>query len=312
MTTQSPETSPDATSWALLLLLSAIWGASFMFIGVAVKDLSALQIVLARVVLAALLLLPVHWFLQGPLPRDGHIWVAAGGMSILNNIVPFLLITWGQHHIASGLASVVNATTPIFAAVFMAMAGLEGITPRKALALVIGLAGVAILQGINVSDLNSETLGILAVMGGAMFYGLSAPWSKTRLKGIAPLSTATCQLLLSAIGMAVIVALFGDVGEYADMSGQTVWALIGLAGLSTSFAYLLFFKIIARAGPSFVSLCTMIIPLSAILLGFLVLDEKLNANEVAGALVIGLALAIIDGRPLRWFGLLKAAPTPRP
>lgn len=301
--TKPPQTQADIQSWLLLIILSILWGGSFMFIAVAVKELSALQIVLARVGLAALLLIPIHLVWQGPLPTDRRTWTAALGMSVMNNVLPFTLITWGQHYITGGLASVINATTPMFTALFLAAFSLEAITPRKIIALVIGLVGVGIIRGVEFSNMGPQGLGILAVMLASCFYGLSGPWSKTRLVGITPLTTATCQLIGSSIMMMVIVGIFGDFGEYAGVTTHTWAALIGLAAFSTSLAYLLFFRIIARAGPSFVSLCTMIIPVFAILMGFLFLGETLTLNEVLGACVIGIALLIIDGRVLKRFGL---------
>lgn len=293
----------DAQSWGLLLILSVIWGGSFLFIAVAVKELPALLIVLARVGIAAAILLPIHLAMQGPLPRDLKTWISCGGMSIMNNVIPFTAISWGQHHITGGLASVINATTPMFAALFMALAGLEGITPRKAIALALGLVGVLVLKGGGFGDLGAQTFGILAVVLASACYGLSAPWSKVRLAGIPPLTTATLQLSMSTIIMAVIVLLFAEPAQYFAVSGKTWLSLFLLAAVSTSIAYLLFFRIIARAGPSFVSLVTMIIPVSAILMGYLLLNERLTINEVLGALTIGLALVIIDGRMLRYIGV---------
>jgi drug/metabolite transporter (DMT)-like permease len=257
-------------------------------------------------VIAAAVLVPVHLMVQGALPRDKRTWIAAAGMSVMNNVIPFTLITWGQHFITGGLASVVNATTPMFAVVFMALAGLEAITPRKAVALVIGLIGVAVLQGVNFSGLSAQSLGILAVASASAFYGLSAPWSKKMLTGIPPLTTATCQLMLSSVLMTGIALFFGDIPQLAQASTTTWMALVGLAVLSTSIAYLLFFGIIQRAGPSFVSLVTMIIPVSAILLGYFIIGEKLTLQDIIGAAIIGVALIIIDGRLLSRFGLLKA------
>lgn len=293
----------DAQSWILLLILSVIWGGSFMFIGVAVKELPPLLIVLARVGIAAAILIPVHLLFQGKLPHDPRIWLACGGMSIMNNVIPFTAISWGQQYIAGGLASVINATTPMFAALFMALAGLESITPRKSIALGLGLAGVLVLKGGGFGDLGAQTLGILAVVLASACYGLSAPWSKVRLVGIPPLTTATLQLAMSSVIMAVIVVLFAEPADYALASRETWISLVLLAAVSTSVAYLLFFRIIARAGPSFVSLVTMIIPVSAILMGYVVLNERLTINEVIGALIIGLALVVIDGRALRYVGI---------
>ncbi len=296
----------DTQAWALLIVLAAIWGASFMFIGVAVKELPALLIVLARVAIAAAILLPVHFIVIGKLPGDRRSWTACLGMSVMNNVIPFTLISWGQLHIASGLASVINATTPMFAAIFMALAAYEAITLRKAIALIIGFCGVVILKGTDFSDLGLQTLGIFAVMTASAFYGLSAPWSKKMLQGIPPLTIATCQLMGSTIIMAGIVLPTSDLSLYAKASTQTWLAMLALAAISTSLAYLLFFHIIARAGPSFVSLVTMLVPVSAIALGFLFLDEKLTSNEIIGALVIGLSLIIIDGRMLKYAGFKLA------
>ena len=300
------ELKTDGRSWAMLALLALIWGGSFMFIGVAVKELPALLIVFARVGIAALILLPLHLILQGPLPKDARTWISCGGMSIMNNVLPFTAISWGQHHIASGLASVINATTPMFAAVAMALFSLEAITLRKMVALVIGFIGVMVLKGGNFGDLGSQTYGILAVTFASLCYGFSTPWSKTRLMGIPPLTTATCQLTISTVFMAVLVFLFSEPQLYADVSAKVWLALFGLAALSTSLAYLIFFSIVRRSGPSFVSLVTMLVPVSAIILGYFVLGETLTLHEIAGALIIGLALVIIDGRALKWVGLSPA------
>lgn len=305
MTTQTANANLniDGKSWGLLALLSLIWGGSFLFVGIAVKELPALLIVLARVGMAAAILLPIHLLLQGPLPRNAKTWIACGGMSIMNNAIPFTLISWGQHHITGGLASVVNATTPMFATLFMAAFAYEAITIRKAIALIVGFVGVVILQGANFSDIGSQTWGILAVAVASVCYGLSAPWSKKMLVGIPPLTIATCQLSLSTLIMTAIVLLFADPTQYAAASSKTWAALLALAAISTSLAYLIFFRIIERAGPSFVSLVTMLVPVSAILLGYLILGEALSLREIVGALIIGSALVIIDGRVLKWLGV---------
>jgi len=296
----------DATSWAMLFVLAMIWGGSFMFVAVAVKELPAMLIVLARVGIAALILIPVHLVFQGPLPRDRRTWIACGGMSILNNVLPFTAIAWGQHAITGGLASVINATTPMFGAIFMTLFALEAVSLRKVIALVLGLIGVIILKGRNFGDLGPQSLGILAVVFASACYGLSSVWSKKYTMGIPPMTTATCQLITSSTVMAVLVLLFSDVKLYAAASFNTWAALLTLAALSTSIAYLIFFRIIQRAGPSFVILVTMLVPLSAILLGFLVLGETLSLHEVIGAVIILGALVIIDGRALQKLGLKLA------
>jgi drug/metabolite transporter (DMT)-like permease len=300
------ETKPNANDWALLLLLSMIWGGSFMFVGVAVKELPALLIVFARVGLAALILIPVHLIVQGPLPRDGKTWFAAGGMSVLNNVLPFTAIAWGQHYLGSGMASVINATTPMFAVIFMALFGLEALILRKVLALGLGLFGVLVLKGGGFGDLGPQSLGILAVSFASMCYGLTTVWAKKFLVGIAPMTTATCQLTVSGSIMGVLAFGFSEPALYVKASWQTWEALIAIAALSTAVAYLIFFRIIAKAGPSFVALVTMLVPLSAIVLGIVVLQESLSLHEFIGAAIIIAALAIIDGRVLRLFQVKRA------
>jgi drug/metabolite transporter (DMT)-like permease len=292
--------------WLLLIVLSAIWGGSFFFIAVAVKELPPLLIVFARVAMAAAFIVPLHLIFRGALPRDPRPWIGGLGMAIMNNTLPFTLITYAQATIESGLASVLNATSPIFTVIFMAMAGFDAITPRKIVALVIGLLGVAVLQNATFNIAEGQTLAILAVVGAAFCYGASGPWSKHMLTGVHPITTATCQLIFSTLIMGVVVLMFQDTAPYATASLNTWLAMAGLAFLSTTIAYFIFFKILNSAGASFVSLCTMIIPVFAILLGYLFLGERLSSNEVLGAGIIGCALVIIDGRLLRRVGLTLA------
>ena len=293
----------DTQSWLTLAVLALIWGGSFMFVGVAVKELPALLIVFARLGLAAAILLPLHLYFQGALPRDSKTWIACAGMSILNNVLPFTAISWGQHYISGGLASVINATTPMFGAAFMALFAMEKLSLRKGLALALGLVGVIVLKEGKFGDLGAQSLGILAVTFASACYGISTVWAKKRLMGIAPITIATCQLLSSATIMAVLVATFSTPSLYFAASSQTWAALIGLAALSTSIAYLIFFRINKRSGPSFVVLVTMLVPVSAILLGYWILNEQLSLIQLVGAAIIFSALLIIDGRVLAKLGI---------
>ncbi len=300
---QTSNASVSNQNWALLLLLSVLWGGSFLFVGIAVKELPALLIVFARVSIAAAVLVPVHLLMQGALPRDPKRWMALAGMSVFNNVIPFTAIVYGQHYITAGLASVINATTPLFGAMFMALAAVESLTGRKIAGLLLGLAGVIVLKGVGFGDLNQETIGILAVVCASASYGISALWAKKNLAGIPPVTSATCQLLSSTVMMAILVLMFSDPGQYRSVSVGTWAALIGLAILSTSIAYLIFFRIIAAAGASVVLLVTMIIPVPAVIMGAVFLGERLSLREILGAFMICAGLMVIDGKFLRWIGL---------
>ncbi len=285
--------------WGLLVLLSVIWGGSYLFVGIAVKELSPLVIVMARVMLAAAALLPVHLILIGPLPTDRASWTAIVGLSILNNVIPFSLIVTGQTMIASGLASVINATSPLFGVGLLAVAGLEPLSLRKLVGIVIGIMGVAILKGGTLLGDGSQSVGILLCLAAAASYGLGSLWAKQKLKGTAPMSMATGQLLCSSAIMGVIAFSFDDPSQLLHASAESWGALLGLSLLATSFAYIIFFRVVARSGPANVLLVTMMIPVSAIAMGVTVLGETLEMREILGAIVIILALLIIDGRALR-------------
>ncbi len=282
--------------WGLLLLLSVLWGGSFLFVGIAVRDLSPLVIVMARVVIAAAVLVPIHALLIGPLPRDRATWTAIIGMSILNNVIPFSLLVTGQTMIASGLASVINATTPLFGVAILAAAGREPLVMRKLAGIAIGVAGVVILKGGTILGDGSQSIGILLCLGAAASYGLGSLWAKLTLKSAAPLSMATGQLLCSSLIMAAIAFAFDEPAQLLRASWASWAALLGLAVLATSLAYILFFRVVARSGPANVLLVTMMIPVSAIAMGVSVLGETLELREIAGTAVILLALLIIDGR----------------
>ena len=291
----------DPRDWLLLVLLSILWGGSYFFAGVVVKELPPLTIVLARVAIAVAILLPVHWLLQGRLPSELNNWTPFIVMAVLNNVIPFSLIVTGQTQIASGLASVLNATTPLFAVVILAAFGDEKLVGRKILGIAIGLAGVIVLRGQGFDAIEGKTLGIALCLGAAASYGFAGLWGRRRLAGIPPLTSATCQLICSSVIMALLAFAFEQPWRL-PMPSLAAWsALLGFAALSTALAYIVFFQILARSGAANVMLVTLLVPVTAILLGYFILGEPLQLREIAGALVIASSLLIIDGRVLGFF-----------
>jgi len=282
--------------WGLLVFLSLLWGGSFFFIGVAVKELSPLVIVMARVAIAAAVLLPLHLFMIGKLPGDRASWVGFAGMALLNNVIPFSLIVGGQTMIASGLASVINATTPMFGALALAAGGVEPLIRRKIVALLVGLAGVAVLKGTDLTSLGGQSLGILMCLAAAASYGLSGLWAKRMMTGVKPLTMATGQLLCSTVLMIVLAFAFDRPITLLGASSVAWASIIAMALFSTALAYIVFFQILATSGAANVLLVTMLVPVSAILLGHFFLDEALEWREIIGALIIAGALVVFDGR----------------
>ena len=289
----------DARDWSLLALLSVLWGGSFFFNGVVLRELPPLTVVLLRVTIAAIILLPLLWVYRIGFPKGVSGWKPFFAIALLNNILPFCLIVVGQTYIPSGLASILNATTPLFTVLVMAAAGDEKLHMRRVAGVIAGLIGVSILHGQELGFQSGEGIGILLCLAAAFSYGLSALYARRKLSDSPPLATATFQMLASSLMMTVIAAIFERPWQLS-MPGVTTWlAVIGLAALSTALAYIVFFQILRRSGSTNVMLVTLLIPVTAILLGYLVLGESVSLREMIGALVIGSALLLIDGRVLK-------------
>ena len=288
--------------WLMLFALSIIWGGSFFFVEIAVSELPPLVIVLCRVGLAASVLWAIILARGIALPHGREVWLSFLGMGMLNNAIPFFLIVWGQQSIASGLASILNATTPIFTVViahfFLAD---EQISTRKFVGILIAIAGVVILvlPSIGLGE-TSTLLGQLAILGATISYGFASVFGR-RFKslGISPMMSSAGQLTGStALLLPVTLAMHSPLDM--AMPGTTVLiALILLAVACTALAYLLFFSILSSAGATNIALVTLLVPVTAVLLGVLVLGEKLSANHLIGMAGISLGLLVLDGRLFR-------------
>lgn len=288
-----------ATEWALLLALSVLWSASFLFVGVAVRELPPLTIVVARVALAALALHLVLRVTDRSLPRQKRVWAAFFGMGLLNNAIPFTLFSWGQSHIASGVASILNATTPLFTVlVAHFLTADERATPRKLAGVVIGLLGVAVMiGGAALPSLGVDVLAQLAMLAAAIAYAFAGVYGRRfRAMGVGPIETAAGMLTASTLMLAPLMLIADRPWTLPIPSAVTLGALVGLALLSTSLGYILYFRILATAGATNLLLVTFLIPVSAILFGTTLLGERLELRHFLGMATIGLGLAAIDGR----------------
>ncbi|NTF40688.1 DMT family transporter [Rhizobium rhizogenes] len=292
--------SMGALEWGMLVALSLLWGGSFLFNGILVRELPPFTIVTARVALAAIALHVIVRMTGHSMPRDRQAWLAFFGMGFLNNVIPFLLIVWGQTHIASGLASILNATTPLFGVVVAHfLTADEKMTGNRLIGVIVGFAGVALMIGPSVlaSLGGSNALAQLAVLAAAFTYSLAGIFGRRfRRMGLAPIIPAAGQVTASTV-LLLPIALFVDrPWTLAIPSSETWLALAGLAILSTAIAYVLFFRILATAGATNLMLVTFLIPVSAILLGALILGEDLQMKHFIGMAMIAVGLAAIDGR----------------
>ncbi|WP_240791312.1 DMT family transporter [Roseomonas sp. AR75] len=290
--------------WGLLLALSLVWGASFFFAAVALTGFPPFTIVLARVAIAAAALALACRLLGMELPRGRAQWLACAGMGLLNNAVPFALIIMGQRYIPSGLAAVVNAATPVFAVLCAHwLTTDEKLTPNRLGGALTGLVGVAILAGpaAFTAGHGAELLGIVLSLGACLSYGLSGVWARrVKRAGLAPLPAATGQCAASTLIMLPLVLLFDQPWTLAAPPQAAVIALVGFGLFSTALAYWMFYTLIARAGATNAMLVTLLVPVTALLLGTQLLDETLAARHFAGMAVIALGLLVIDGRALAW------------
>jgi len=296
---QQQQPTMGLLEWALLLVLSVLWGGSFFFSKVALQQLPPFTVVLGRVGIAAAAL-AVYLRLQAHgIPRSFEAWTAFFGMGMLNNLVPFSLLFWGQTTIASGLASILNATTPLFSIlVAHFLTSDEKMTPNKISGVALGIAGVVALIGPDVlSGVNRSLLAMIACLGAALSYGFAGVFAKRfQSVGIAPAVGAFGQVTATSIMMVPIVLVIDAPWHLSPPNMTTLVALLGLALLSTALAYVIFFRILAAGGAINSSLVTLLIPVSAILLGSAVLGERLAAKHFVGMLLIGMGLIAIDGR----------------
>lgn len=298
------------SQWLLLIVLSVLWGGSFLFVGIAIKELPPLTIVLARVGLAALLLVPVVLVLGHRLPEKLAAWQPFFVMAVLNNVIPFTLITFGQREVASGLASVLNATTPLFTLLIAHwLTTDEKLKANKLTGVLMGIAGIAVLLGPEaILGRASSLFGMTLCVTACISYGFAGYWGR-RLRRTPALVSAACQLLCSTLVLSVLAGLNERPWTLDWPSRPTLLAVIGLAALSTSLAYVIFFRILSVSGPTNVMLVTLLIPISGITFGIMLLDETLLWRHIAGALIIGAGLLVIDGRA---FARLKSAsPSPQ-
>jgi len=287
--------------WFLIVILSIIWGASFFFVEVAVERMTPLTIVLCRVGFASFLLLGFVWFTGRKMPKDFGIWGAFLAIGMLNNVIPFSLITWGQQHIDSSLASILNATTPVFSVIFAHfLTRDEPLTKSRLTGVLFGWMGVAILIGIEaLSGVGMKIAGQAAVLGASLLYAFAAIFGR-RFKEFDPVVVAAGMLTGSTIIMIPLTFIMEQ--PLALNPTSVTWAaLFGLSAVSTALAYIIYFYVLSRAGATNILLVTFLIPVSAISLGMMVLGEAPGWNVFAGMALIFMGLIFIDGRLLKRF-----------
>ena len=288
----------------ILLLLAFVWGGSFFFQQVALHSIAPLTLVLGRTALAAGLLWLFLWLRGTRLPLPPGAASAYLVLALLNTVIPWILFVHAQTQISGGLASIFNATTPIWGIlVAHVLTADEKATPGKIAGVLLGFAGVGLMfVGRLRGGGDGSLLAELECLGATLAYALAGIWARRfRTMGIEPAAVATGQLTAAALVMLPLVLLF-EPPWHAAMPTLAAWAsLTALAVVSTSLGYVLYFRLIASAGATNALLVTLLIPIPAILLGALVLGDQLAPRHFAGMALIAAGLAAIDGRLFRRF-----------
>ena len=290
--------------WFQLFFLSVLWGGSYFFIKVILVDLKPFSAVLGRVFIAAIVLNIIVRATGQRMPTSLKMWGSFFVMGFLNNLLPFSLIFWGQTQISSSLASILNATTPVWTVLLAHFLTVdEKVTPSRISGVIFGMIGVVFMIGVDaLQGLGSNVIAQLIVVGAAISYACAGIYGK-RFKGTPAIVTATGQITTTTLMMVPIVIIF-DKPWLMSMPGlNTWWALLGLALLSTTLAYIIYFRLLSSAGATNLLLVTFLIPVSAILLGTIILGEHLDLQHVVGMGFIGLGLIAIDGRLFGKIGL---------
>jgi drug/metabolite transporter (DMT)-like permease len=276
-----------------LFALSFIWGWSFLFIRVAGQDLTPSAVAAGRCALGALVLLVVLRVRNIPLPRDRRTLLGLLFVGGVGSAIPFTLLAWGGQHIDSGLSAVLNASTPLFTAGLAVPFLGERARPRVVAGLLLGFVGVAVVAGVGGDELSGTYgLAVLAPVLAGLFYGLTFCFAARNLMDIPSVVAATGQV----VGATILLAPFAVVTTVTDgtMPGpRQVLSMLLLGSIGTGVAYMLSFRIIADLGPTIASLCTYIIPVVALVVGALVLDESITARVIVGGAITIAAVAVV-------------------
>lgn len=286
--------------WFQLIFLSLLWGGAFFFSKVALSELRPFTIVLGRASIAAIVLNLIVRVTGYQMPSSPKIWSTFLVMGLLNNLIPFSLIFWGQTQISSSLASILNATALLWTVLLAHFLTVdEHLTPNRLAGVLLGLVGIVIMIGPDaLQGLGLNVLAQVAVVGAAVSYAFAGIYGK-RFKGTPPIVVSAGQITCTTL-MMIPIALLVDQPWLLPLPSLKIWgAILGLALFSTALAYIIYFRLLATVGATNVLLVTLLVPVSALWLGITILGEQLDARHFMGLGLIGLGLAIIDGRLLQ-------------
>jgi drug/metabolite transporter (DMT)-like permease len=298
--------------WALFLGLGFFWGSSYFWIKVALETVPPLTMIGGRLVLASIFLWAVVLLIRDPLPRSarqyGHLMV----MALVNIVVPFILIAFGEQSIDSALASILNATVPLFVIV---MAPLflpdEGITWPRVAGLAVGFAGVILLVAPDLVNMNDNDLtGELLLLGSSLSYAIGNIYAKRNVKGLAPRIPALFQVFLAMLVIVPAALIIDRPFATVQPAPEAIIAIVWLGIIGSGLAYICYFTILANWGATRTSLVAYLLPVVGILLGSAILGDPLTLNRIAGTALVIAGIALVNSGPaFRRFAASRAART---
>lgn len=286
-----------------LLLLAGLWGPSFIFIKVAVTEIPPLTLVTGRVGLAAALLYAVLRWQGRNLPGLGRLWQHYAVMALFSNVLPFVLISWGEIHVDSAPAAILNGTTPLFTILLAHFfAADDQMTPAKITGVVLGFGGLALLIAPSLfAGVRATTWGLLAIAVGSASYGVALVYGRNHLRG-ATLATPTAQLFLATACLLPLAFWLEQPFNLSLPSWPALGSLLALAVLGTAVAFIVYYRLLAQASATYLSMVTYLLPVFGVILSVVVLDEKLGWNAYAGCGLILLGVMVVNGvfYRIRW------------
>ncbi|OGK06818.1 MAG: hypothetical protein A2W80_08110 [Candidatus Riflebacteria bacterium GWC2_50_8] len=293
--------------WFWLILLSIIWGSSFMFIKIGLRELSPFIMVFSRLVVSAIFMFIGCRIVGAALPADRRVWLGLGFLGVVNTALPFFLVAWAQQHIDTATASILNATSPVFVMILAHFfTDDEKLTMRKVIGVSAGIAGIVVMV------LPSITHGIVlagmaqaAMLGATFNYAVGGIFAR-RFKALHPMVVSAISLLGASLFLSPGLLKF-DLPALADLQLLTIFAVSMLAIFCTGVAFLIYYRIIAAAGATNALLVTLLIPVSALFFGVFLMGEQLKTYDVIGMLLIFSGLLIVDGRIMQYLSRRSVA-----
>jgi len=281
----------------LLMLLAAMWGPSFLFIKVAVGEIPPLTLVLGRVGVGATFLLIALLAARRSLPRERTLWRRLAVLALLQNALPWVLLSWGEQYIDSALASILNGTTPIFT-IILAHFLVPGdrMTAPKLLGVLLGFVGLFLLILPSLAGgIQASTWGLIAVTVASASYGVAIVYGRNHVRGLPPLVAPASQLSLATLYMLPIALIVDRPWQLAAPSPAAAGSLVALGILGTGMAFIVYYRLLETASATYLSMVTYVIPIFGVILGVLVLGEQLTWHSLAGFALILLGVMVVNG-----------------